>query len=153
LKGARPVREAVRRNPPVATPAGRCGPTFTIYRNEQQVKIVARRASDTWAAFTNDDRRAVKDYVKGGRGERHRAINTNNDDTFELRVFASSLEPREVQAALGFAAASVEYTRDLTVEQIANGGGWTWPAFVAWLSDQPAYQPLRQELQVLQCVC
>jgi hypothetical protein len=124
-----------------------------IYRNERHVKIVARRSSDTWAAFTDHDRKAVKDYVKGGRGERHRAINTNNADTFELRVFASSLDPHEVQAALGFAAASVEYTRDLTVDQIANGGAWTWSAFVAWLSDQPAYQPLSQELEALQCVC
>ncbi|MGH3881766.1 MAG: hypothetical protein ACRDSK_32480 [Actinophytocola sp.] len=123
-----------------------------IYRNEPQVKAVARRSSDEWAAFTDDDRKAVKDYAKGARGGRHRAINTNNHDTFELRVFASSLDPREVKAALGFAAAPVEYTRNLTVHTIANGG-WTWPAFTGWLAEQPAYQPLTQQLEELQCVC
>jgi hypothetical protein len=124
-----------------------------IYRNQQQVTTVARRRSHEWAAFTDSDRKAVKDYAKGACGNRYRAINTNNDDTFELRIFASSLDPREVRAALGFAAASVEYTRDLTVDKIANGGGWAWPAFVAWLAQRPAYRPLRQQLEALQCVC
>ena len=123
-----------------------------IYRNEQQVKIVARRCSNEWAAFTDQDRAAVKDYAKGAYGERYRAINTNNTHTFELRVFASSLNPGEVQAALGLAAASIEYTRDLSVPNILHGG-WTWTAFVAWLAQQPAYAPLAQQLEALACVC
>jgi hypothetical protein len=124
-----------------------------IYRNQRQVTQVARRTSTEWAAFTDSDRRAVKDYAKGACGERYRAINTNNEDTFELRIFASSLDPREVQAALGFAAASVEYTRDLTVDKIANRGGWAWPAFVTWLAERPTYEPLSRQLEALQCVC
>lgn len=124
-----------------------------IYRNEAQVTTLARRCSPGYAAFNVDDRRAVKHYAKGsGAGGRYRAINTQNIDTFELRIFASSLKPREVQAALGFAAASVEYTRDLTVRQITDGA-WTWSAFVAWLGERPAYAPLVQELEALQCVC
>ena len=123
-----------------------------VYRNQRQVTILARRSCPQYAAFTDDDRRAVKDYAKGAVGQRGRAINTGNDDTFELRVFASSLDPDEVRAALGFAAASVEYTRDLTVAQIANGSGWTWKAFVAWLDDQPAYAPLTRQLEALACV-
>jgi hypothetical protein len=123
-----------------------------IYRNEAQVTTLARRSSPGYAAFTDDDRRAVKHYAKGEIGSRYRAINTQNVDTFELRIFASSLKPREVQAALGFAAASVEYTRDLTVRQITDGA-WTWPAFVTWLSERPAYTPLVRELEALRCVC
>ncbi|MEV7230897.1 hypothetical protein AB0M79_28315 [Polymorphospora sp. NPDC051019] len=125
-----------------------------IYRNERQVTTLARRTSREWAAFTDDDRRAVKDYAKGTRGyARYRAINTGNSDTFELRIFASSLDPRQVQAALGFAAASVEYTRALTAHDIARDGGWTWPAFVDWLTARPAYAPLTQQLEALACVC
>lgn len=124
-----------------------------IYRNQAQVTTLARRSSPGYAPFTDDDRRAVKHYVKGRCGHtRYRAINTQNDDTLELRVFASSLDPRKVQAALGFAAASVEYTRDLTVRQITDGG-WTWAAFVDWLSERPTYAPLLQELEALACVC
>lgn len=124
-----------------------------IYRNEQQVTTLARRSCPAYAAFTKDDRRAVKDYVKGAVGHRYRAINTGNEDTFELRIFASSLEPEEVKAALGFAAASVEYTRTLTFQQITDAAGWTWKAFVAWLDDQPTYAPLTRQLEALACVC
>jgi hypothetical protein len=122
-----------------------------IYRNEQNVTALARRCSPQWAAFTADDRRAVKDYAKGARGDRHRAINTANTDTFELRVFASSLDPREVQAALAFAAASIEYSRDLTIGQITLGGGWAWSTFLTWLSRQSVYGPLLQQVQALTC--
>jgi hypothetical protein len=125
-----------------------------IYRNERQVKTVARRSSDKWAAFTGDDRRAAKRYAKGARcGWRYRAINTNNPDTFELRIFASSLDPREVKAALAFAAASVEYTRRLTVAEIAHRGGWTWSAFARWLARRPAYEPLTRQMEALRCAC
>jgi hypothetical protein len=123
-----------------------------IYRNQRQVTTLARRSSPEYAAFTEDDRKAVKEYAKGAIGQRCRAINTGNDDTFELRIFASSLDPDEVKAALGFAAASVEYTRNLTVGQIAHGAGWTWEAFVAWLDGRPTYAPLTRQLEALACV-
>ncbi|MGI5213336.1 hypothetical protein [Plantactinospora sp. CA-290183] len=125
-----------------------------IYRNQQQVITLARRKSPQWAAFTDDDRRAVVDYAKGTRGyARYRAINTGNEDTFELRIFASSLDPGEVKAALGFAAASVEYTRDLTFHEIARDGGWAWSSFVDWLAARPVYAPLTAQLEALACVC
>jgi hypothetical protein len=97
-----------------------------IYRNQRQVETLARRPSNAWAAFTADDRRAVKHYAKGAYSARYRAINTGNPDTFELRIFASSLDPTQVQAALGFAT---------------------------WLAQRPDYAPLRQQLEDLSCVC
>lgn len=124
-----------------------------LYRNSRQVTAVARRESGQWAAFHDRDRQQVKDYSKGARGARYRAINTNNAETFELRVFASSLRPQEVQAALGLAAASVEYTRFLTVADIAQRDGWSWPAFVAWLDEHHEYAPLSDELEALACAC
>jgi hypothetical protein len=122
-----------------------------IYRNEAPVTALARRRSNEWAAFTQADRKFVKDYAKGGCGARYRAINTNNADTFELRIFASSLHPTEVQAALGFAAASVEYTRDLNAYAICRHRGWSWAAFADWVAEQPAYAPLHEQMEALAC--
>ncbi|MGH3630679.1 MAG: hypothetical protein ACRDR6_15405 [Pseudonocardiaceae bacterium] len=125
-----------------------------LYRNADRVKTVARRTSDEWAAFQDTDRKRAKDYAKGARdGYRYRAINTQNQHTFELRVFAASLERQEVQAALGLAAASVDYTRDLTVADIARRGGWDWSAFTHWLAERDEYAPLRAELEHLACAC
>jgi hypothetical protein len=124
-----------------------------IYRNENPVSALARRRSHQWAAFRSEDREFVKEYAKG-RGQfvgRYRAINTSNADTFELRIFASSLDPAVVQAALGFAAASVEYTRGLDAYAICRHDGWSWSAFADWVSERPAYGPLCAQMEALSC--
>ncbi|GAA4609572.1 hypothetical protein BJY16_007391 [Actinoplanes octamycinicus] len=124
-----------------------------IYRNEPQVLRVARRHAPGWAAFRDEDRRAVKRYVKDNYyGDKYRAINTNNLHTFELRIFAGSLDPQVIKAAFAFSAASVEYTRTLDFAAVA-AGGWTWPAFTDWLDDQPRYTPLAGQLEALACAC
>ncbi|WIV52955.1 hypothetical protein [Amycolatopsis nalaikhensis] len=84
---------------------------------------------------------------------RSSAINTQPEDTFELRVFASSLDIRHVQAALAFADASVAYTRDLTIPDTTTRGVWTWGAFTQWLRTRPQYAPLTAELEDLACAC
>ncbi|EXG81978.1 hypothetical protein [Cryptosporangium arvum] len=122
-----------------------------LYRNEQQIVRLARRSSPDFAAFTNRDRRAVKDYAKGTSGNvRYTAINACNTDTFELRVFASSLDAEEVRAALALADASVEYTRHLTVPVITRGG-WTWAAFAEWVAARPQYGPLSAQMETHAC--
>ncbi|GIF47504.1 hypothetical protein Afe04nite_20430 [Asanoa ferruginea] len=122
-----------------------------IYRNQRHVTRLAGRSSEQWAAFTSYDRSAAKDYAKGACSERYRAINTGNPDTFELRVFASSLDPAQVQAVLGFAAASVEYTRSLQAHDIVTRNGWEWPSFTGWLDQRPDYQPLLDRIEAPAC--
>jgi len=124
-----------------------------LYRNQDMVIAVARRNSYVFAEFDTEDRERVKEFAKGGRSERYRAINTQNEHTFELRVFASSLNTQQVKAALGLAAASVEFTRQLTTAHIVHHGGWQWSAFTTWLGDEPQYAPLKAELEVLECAC
>jgi hypothetical protein len=125
-----------------------------VYRNQAPVTALARRDSDQWARFDDDDRYRVKDYAKGYPGlYRYRAINTLNLHTFELRIFASSLDPVQVKAALGFAAATVEYTRTLTVADITRRHGWGWDAFVTWLADRPRYAALLSQVEALTCAC
>jgi hypothetical protein len=92
-------------------------------------------------------------HAKGETGGafRYQAINVCPEDTFELRVFASSLHAQEVQAALAFADASVEYTRTLSAADIARRRGWEWVAFTAWLGARPEYRCLTDELEALAC--
>jgi hypothetical protein len=133
-----------------------------IYRNENGVTGIARRRHSSWAHFTDSARRAAKNVVKadGERSfrnaegdlislsnDRYEAVNIWNKATFEVRVFASSLERREVQAAIDLVAASVEYTRNLTVPTII-AGGWGWDAFRAWVAERPEYTALNEEMAV-----
>lgn len=123
-----------------------------IYRNQDQVQTLARRESDQWAAFTEDHKADAKHHAKGSKdAERYRAVNVTNDDTFEVRVFASSLDACQIQAALAFVAAGVEYTRHLSVPQIVTGG-WDWAAFYAWIAQHDTYAALTAELEDLECV-
>jgi hypothetical protein len=125
-----------------------------VYRNQPHVIRLARRDSPGYAAFSDEARRSVKDCVKGSRGDnRNVAINTNNDATYELRIFASSLDPGEVKAAFAFAHASIEYTRSLTAADILHRDGWTWPAFTDWVAQRPVYQPLSDKLAAQSCAC
>jgi hypothetical protein len=87
--------------------------------------------------------------------DRYNAINTTNADTLEVRVFASSLRPQEVQAALGLVDASVEYTRRMRSPKAIGPGyreakkrtgkQWQWPEFIGWAGKQGKYAPLIAE--------
>lgn len=126
------------------------------YRNPMDIQRIARRTSEHWASFRPDHKRSHKEHVKRGKPSyvrdsdgtlysRYSAINTTNDATLELRVFASSLRPERVRAALQLAAASVEYTRHLTCQDIAARRGWEWKVFMAWVKDSGRYPDLVHE--------
>lgn len=85
-------------------------------------------------------RRMLEDTT---RRDRYSAINTNNGPTFEVRSFASSLDPDTAKSALGLVSGSVEYTRHLTANQVIKAQGLEWPAFREWLTDQPLYGAVR----------
>lgn len=118
-----------------------------IYRNRREVVRVAGRESDQWAPFHREARRNVKAYVDKRNTDRfyanrYNAINVANRETLELRIFASSLAPTRVQAALGFAAATAEYAGQLTAHDVAHNNGWSWPSFADWVAPKLEYEPL-----------
>ncbi|MEU4808112.1 hypothetical protein AB0H20_02825 [Nocardia fluminea] len=119
-----------------------------VYRNQEPVSMLARRVS-RYAPFEPNTRARAKDLAKGCRHAvglpRYQAINPHPRDTLELRIFASSLETRQVQAALAFTDASIRYTADLTIPQIL-AGGWAWDRFTDWLTHRLEYAPLVAEL-------
>lgn len=150
-----------------------------IYRNALPIQRVARRQNSRWARFTPEGRRLALPAAKLGpnlgctpvsdqwwappeyrslpttygnnylRAERYSALNLQNGATVEMRMFAGSVYQSQVKAALGLAHASVEYTRTLTVQKIAKGGGWDWDAFTTWTSDRPEYSALNSEIERL----
>lgn len=65
--------------------------------------------------------------------QRYRAINLQNTNTVEVRVFASTTSPEKLRMRFDFVAATVEYTRNLSVKEIRDGG-WTWNKFADWVA-------------------
>ncbi|HEY1971641.1 MAG TPA: protein phosphatase 2C domain-containing protein [Pseudonocardia sp.] len=112
-----------------------------VYDNEVAVTALARRRSAQYAKFTAEARANLAYYALGGRdADREQAINVQNRDTFELRIFAGTLDGQQLRAALGFVAASVEYTRSLS-EADVRSGALDWARFAAWVA---RFTPLRR---------
>ena len=126
-----------------------------LYRNESEVIRLAGRETH-YARFDSAARARARHTAKGPQHalglERYQAINLLPRHTVELRVFASSLDARVVQAALAFTAASIAYTRGLRIADV-RAGAWEWSRFTAWVAGQPDYRPLAAELEDLACAC
>jgi hypothetical protein len=105
------------------------------YRNQRIMEKLAHRAGNTYAPFRPEDRRNFKvNATKGQNGSSHyAAINTENEMTYEVRVFAGTLYVNRLKAALGLVTATVEYTRTLKASKIMADGGMRWSEFMIWL--------------------
>lgn len=117
-----------------------------FYRNRSLVEHVARRRDSSYARFSSHDNkhaRYMKHYAKGGiGGERYQAINAGNEHTFEVRVFASTLSAAEFRASLALVDASVEYSRQLSTQDIIRNNGWSEAAFTRYVNDAGKYGDL-----------
>lgn len=121
-----------------------------MWRMQEQVNAIARRRT-RWAQWDRNIRRSIKLIAKNGERsfERYAAVNVQNQETLEVRVFRSSMNRQEILAALALVDASVEYTRTLT-SKAANDGGWTWAGLFAWLTERgTTYAPLLAEAERL----
>jgi hypothetical protein len=117
-----------------------------VYSNPDFYSTLAGRTSDQWAKFTDIYQREYKRDANGERifnldngyeitskrtfmhklqpdrnSDRYSAVNTNNRETLEMRIFRGTVNSETIKAQLDLAHASVEYTRTLTVQDIQQG--------------------------------
>lgn len=98
-----------------------------VYNNKEFYELFAGRSSSAWAKFDDVDdpetgRKSFKHKLDQSGSDRYSAVNTNNRNTLEMRIFRGSLNPRFVKSAVDLAHASVEYTRVMNVKEVINGG-------------------------------
>jgi hypothetical protein len=116
-----------------------------VYSNQDFYEKLAGRSSEQWAKFSDI---MVNDYARdrhgniieddhgfartvttrtfkrklGYRGsDRYSAVNTNNSETLEMRIFRGSVNSETIKAQLDLAHASVEYTRTINANDVING--------------------------------
>jgi hypothetical protein len=118
-----------------------------VYSNPDFYSTLAGRTSDQWAKFTdihqreyarNSEGDRIPDNFNGGyqivskrtfmhkldtsrNSDRYSAVNTNNRETLEMRIFRGTVNSDTIKAQLDLAHASVEYTRTLTIQDIQQG--------------------------------
>jgi hypothetical protein len=110
-----------------------------IYSNQALYERLAGRKASRWATFDDtltepknvydeaQERWVIQPSVRtfkhklGMHSERYSAVNTNNRNTLEIRIFRGTLNESTIKSHLDLAHASVEYTRTLSVRDVAEG--------------------------------
>jgi len=122
-----------------------------VYSNEALYSAIAGRSSSRWAKFDDvveqtmsrdeygnriwSTHRGFSKKITDGRNtDRYSAVNTQNRDTLELRIFKSTTKPERIKAYMDLAHASVEYTRGLTLQQVKDGV-LSDSAFIAYIRE------------------
>lgn len=108
-----------------------------IYDNQRQIERLAGRSS-SYAKFK--DKGQLHNRVKyGTQDDRYEAVNSQNSETLEVRVFKGSLKPERILSAIELVHASVEYTRDLKVSGSNNALKWIY--FVRYVANNGSTYP------------
>src|SRR6185503_17125702 len=100
---------------------------------------LARRNSHHYGPFKKSNLEELRAKANGYgyyNESRYTAINCQNDNTYELRFFKSTVDTEEFYAALEFADASVEFTRNIDAKAVLRGRALEWRNFVAWINEQ-----------------
>jgi len=98
-----------------------------VYNNKDFYEVIAGRASSHWAKFDdifdpNTGQKSFKNKFDRHGSDRYSAVNTNNRNTLEMRIFRGSLNPRFIKSAIDLAHASVEFTRVMSVREVRDDG-------------------------------
>ena len=130
-----------------------------IYSNAELYSALAGRSSDRWAKFDDVDAvrdtgmrdelglrsyakfRSFKDKVNHGRStDRYSAVNAQNRETLEIRIFRGTVKGDTIKAQLDLAHASVEYTRVMSVQQVREGA-LSADSFMTYIESLPELYP------------
>jgi hypothetical protein len=94
-----------------------------VYNNKDFYEVLAGRSSSHWAKFDdnvdpNTGQKSLKHKFDRHGSDRYSAVNTNNRNTLEMRIFRGSLNTRFIKSCIDLAHASVEFTRVMSVPEV-----------------------------------
>lgn len=152
-RNSEPLQQLARRTGSSYSQFGGTGAQWAIH-DAAQIRRSRRYdpyAADPWYLKTPGGQQRLRRYGSPGTN-RYSAVNVENEATFEVRIFASSLYQSQVKAALGLVHATVEYTRTLTANAIIKRDALGFDAFRAWTKDNNTdgqYDSLLSEIERL----
>jgi hypothetical protein len=124
-----------------------------VYNNKDFYEVLAGRSSSHWAKFNDifdpdTGQKSFKNKFDRHGSDRYSAVNTNNRNTLEMRIFRGSLNPRFIKSAIDLAHASVEYTRVMSVREVRDDG-LTCLKFRQYIESKPdLYPSLIERIQI-----
>ena len=102
-----------------------------ILQNPRAWQKLAGRSGSRWASYSETDNPVMKVLKCESEPMRYVAVNMTNPDTIEVRIFRGSLNETRIRSAIESIYCAMEYTRNLSVHDI-NQGGLKFESFVNW---------------------
>lgn len=103
--------------------------------HRQEIVAIAGRQSH-WGKFGQKN---LKDGLAREYTDRYSAVNTNNQNTLEIRIFRSTTSPAGFMRNLEFCHAMFYFTRDSSARELG------WAAFVAYVKENRGTYPALTE--------
>lgn len=102
-----------------------------IHNNANLFESLAGRSGSRWSQFDNGNTKDLRRKLLHMVGsDRYSAVNMNNQNTLEVRIFKSSLKPERLQMALQLVDACVAFSNTCNTPDYANAG-----LFVDWIHE------------------
>jgi hypothetical protein len=98
--------------------------------NQDGIVAIAGRSSNNWAKLSP---KKITDIKK--QSSRYEAVNLQNNDTVEFRIFASTVDPKLILARLDFVHALTVWVKDQSMLHL------TWYDFTGYIRENKALYP------------
>lgn len=96
--------------------------TQLILENKNEWVKMAGRNSKQWSSYDKNLTPILNVLHKKTYQPRYVAVNLSNEHTIEVRLFRGSLNETRFKSAIELVAGAVEYTRNISLTSIKNGG-------------------------------
>lgn len=106
--------------------------TNLILQNQRYWEKLAGRSNSRWASFGEELNQTMKILKGEYHPQKYVAVNMCNRDTIEVRIFKGSLNQTRVRSAIESLHCAIEYTKNLSVYEI-NQGGLKFDRFLNYL--------------------
>ncbi len=91
---------------------------WLISKYQTKFEAIARRKETHWATFKKNNGQSVKDVYGKSCGSRYQAVNFENDNTVEFRLFRGTLKYATFMATLEIVDALVHWAKQVSISDI-----------------------------------
>ncbi len=120
-----------------------------FYQNEEFIKVISQRKPnnlDQWGKIKKDKKAIYDQSKKKGGSERYTAINLQNDDTIEFRIFRGTLNDNSYHKNIEFVIAICRFVKITSLQQLTTN------QFYNFIKTDKNYKNLTKFMEAKQCV-
>jgi len=110
-----------------------------ISKYQEQFEVIARRKETHWARFKKSNGQPVKEVYGKSSGTRYQAVNFENTNTVEFRLFRGTLKYSTFMATLEIVDALVHWANQLSISDILSTGD-AFENFTGYIQSNPLYE-------------